>query len=92
MHDRFLNNFLESDSLKSLNGEIFTLSLNGKGYLMPLYKRLRLDTYTIYFGMSAYLLQINKSYDYLLIDDRNHLLESTENIYNLCFKRHFNND
>lgn len=71
VHDRLLNNFLESDKLKCLDGEIFTLGIKNNGFLIPLYKRLRLDTYNIYFGMSAYLLEINKSYDYMIINDKN---------------------
>lgn len=71
VHDRFLQNFIENDKLTSLHGEIFTLGIRGNGFLIPLYRRMRLDSYDMYFGMSAYLLEINKSYDYLIINEKN---------------------
>lgn len=36
-----------------------------------MYKKLRLDTFEDDFGTSAYIGEINKNYDYILIEENN---------------------
>ncbi len=88
-----MNWFLENDRMNSIRkGNIFNFGLRPNGFIFPLFKRLRLDTFENDFGVSAYLIETNKSFDYMVINEDNHLMEITERIYNYCYARHFGVD
>lgn len=85
-HDRFLDWFLQNDRMSSLKkGEIFNFGVRSNGFIFSLQKRLRLDTFEDDFGVSAYLMETNKTFEYILIDEENYVREMTENLFIYCF-------
>ena len=67
-------------------GKVFGFLKFSDGFIHPMYKRLRIDTFENDFGVSGYIELTNGYYDYFRVDNNNYLLEMTRKIYNSCFR------
>jgi len=60
---------------------VFGFGLRSNGFVFGMYKKLRIDNFEDDFGTSAYIGEINKNFEYILIEENNLMMEVTERIF-----------
>lgn len=68
-------------------GERLVFGLNGKGFIIPMMIRLKLENMFGEFGVCSHLTKINYEKDYLFFSSEGNILDISENLFKSVFSQ-----
>ncbi len=83
LHDEFMQSFIKRNSFEKIsNGHTFVFSCNRENFLVPIYKRFRIDLYGREdFGVVAHLMKIQTQNEYILMSQEGMFLNCTPRFF-----------
>ena len=68
-----------------VKGERMVFGLNGRGFIIPLMIRLKLENIFGEFGVCSHLTKVNAEKEYVFFSNEGNILDVSENLYNMAF-------
>ncbi|KAL4508087.1 hypothetical protein ABPG72_021460 [Tetrahymena utriculariae] len=87
-HDDFMKNFRNKGTMNVIKiGERLVFGLNGRGFIIPLMIRLKLENMFGEFGVCSHLRKVNQEKDYLFFSNEGNILDISENLFKTVFQQ-----